>query len=426
MEIEPNRGSRRDVSCNGADPAAASARRAARAPVETASGSAPTRVLFVKDRLHETGGTLYYLEMLPRLDPNRITPLLCAFAPRHPVASRFEAAGIAPTFFGRRRWDPRCLIDLVRFARSSGADLLHLEGYTSFPFGRAGARALGLPSVLHFQCMLPMPRTRSFLNRHLTSPKWSAIAASKAVRQWAIEELGILPDRVKVLYNAVDVDRFASPSAAARARIRKEFAPADKVPVIGLVGRLDVAQKGQDLMIRAMPAVRAARPDAVLLLVGDGPDRARCETLVRQLGLDEAVRFAGHRSDVAEILGAVDMVVVPSVCEDASPLVALEASAAGRPVVAFESGGVPELILHDQTGIIVPKGRIDALGEAVLRLLQDPDLARQLADGGRRHASQFGMPQHVRRLMDFCDAALDEHRRRAWRPFRLLRKRPTC
>jgi glycosyltransferase involved in cell wall biosynthesis len=415
MEIDPGHGSRRDASCNGADPTAAAAPLASPAPIETASRSAPIRVLFVKDRLHESGGTLYYLEMLPRLDPNRITPLLCAFAPRHPIASRFEAVGIAPTFFGRRRWDPRCLIDLIRFARSSGADLLHLEGYTSFPFGRAAARALGLPSVLHFHCMLPMPRTRWFLNRHLTSPRWSAIAVSKAVRQWAIKELGILPDRVTVLYNAVDVDRFASPSPSARARIRDEFALADQVPMIGLIGRLDVTQKGQDVMIRAMSGVRARRRDAVLLLVGDGPDRARCETLVHQLNLDEAVRFAGHRADIADILAAVDVVVMPSVCEDASPLVALEASAAGRPVVAFESGGVPELILHDQTGIIVARGDIAGLSEATLRLLDDPDLARSLGEGGRRQASQFGLSQHVSKLMDlFCDEVLGEQRRMEW------------
>jgi glycosyltransferase involved in cell wall biosynthesis len=389
---------------------AASAHPAPRAPTQCKSRGAPIRVLFVKDRLHETGGTLYYLEMLPRLDPTRVTPLLCVFAPRHPIASRFEAAGIRPTFFGRVRWDPRCLIDLVRFARSCDADLLHLEGCSSFPFGRLGARALGLPSALHFHCMLSMPWTRAFLNRHLKSPRWAAIAVSEAVRRWAIQELGIAPDRVRVLYNAVDVERFASPRPAARASVRDEFGIGGDVPVIGLIGRLDVAQKGHDMMIRAMSAVRVRRSDAVLLLVGDGPDRVRCEALVHELGLDEAARFAGHRADIADILAAVDVVVMPSVCEDASPLVALEASAAGRPVVAFESGGLPELILHDRTGLIVPKGDMAGLSEATLRLLDEPHLASRLGEAGARRAYRFDLSQHASALMAFCEGALDEHR----------------
>jgi glycosyltransferase involved in cell wall biosynthesis len=335
--------------------------------------------------------------------------LLCAFAPPHPIASRFEAVGIKPTFFGRRKWDPRCLFDLVRLARSCNADLLHLEGRTSFPFGRLGVRAARLPSTLHFHCMLPLPRIRSFLNRQLISSRWTAIAVSDAVRKWAMQDLRIAPDRIRVLYNAVDVDRFASPHPAARVRVRGEFALGDDTPVIGLIGRLDVVQKGQDVMIRAMSMVRARRRDAMLLLVGDGPDRARCAALVHHLGLDEAVRFAGHRSDIADILGAVDVVAMPSVCEDALPLVALEASAAGRPIVAFESGGVPEIVLHDQTGIIIGKGDMVGLSEAIVKLLELPDLAKRMGEGARRHVSQFGLSQHVSELMDLFETVLEEN-----------------
>jgi glycosyltransferase involved in cell wall biosynthesis len=394
---------------NGAGPASSTLSRMRQSPIEAARGSGPIRVLFVKDRLHETGGTLYYLEMLPRLDPARVSPLLCAFAPWHPIASRFEAAGITPTFFGRSKRDLRCLSDLVRFARLCKADLLHLEGVTSFPFGRLGVHAVDLPAVLHFHCMLPMPWAESFLNRWLMSSQWTGIAVSEAVRRWSIRELDISPDRIAVLYSGHDLDRFASPSPAARDHVRDEFALAPHAPVVGLVGRLDVAQKGQDAMIRAMSMLRARCPDAVLLLVGDGPDRTRCEALVHHLGLEEAVRFAGHRHDVADVLAAVDVAVVPSTCEEAFGFVALEASAAGRPVVTFESGGLPEAVLHDQTGIVVPKGDIAGLSEAVARLLNDPELAKRLGEGGQRHAARFSLPAHVDEMMAFYEAVLHEH-----------------
>jgi glycosyltransferase involved in cell wall biosynthesis len=401
-------------------------RRTARHVPAPTPAPTPIRVLFVKDRLHETGGTLYYLQMLPRLDPARVTALLCAFAPPHPIASRFEAVGIKPTFFGRRKWDPRCLFDLVRLARSCNADLLHLEGRTSFLFGRLGVRAARLPSALHFHCMLPLPRIRSYLNRQLISSRWTAIAVSDAARKWAMQDLRIAPERIRVLYNAVDVDRFASPHPAARVRVRGEFALGDDTPVIGLIGRLDVAQKGQDVMIRAMSAVRTHRPDAVLLLVGDGPDRARCEALVEQFKLDRAVRFAGHRRDIADILAALDVAVVPSVCDEGLPFVAIEATAAGRPVVASNSGGLPEIVLHDQTGIIVSKGDVGGLAAAVTRVLDDPGLAVRLGEGGRRHASRFSLARHVDELMDMYEAVLDEHRRSKGRSSRPFREKPTC
>jgi glycosyltransferase involved in cell wall biosynthesis len=417
---------RNSPSRNGARPASSTLSRMPHLPMEGARGSGPIRVLFVKDRLHDTGGTLYYLEMLPRLDPARVAPLLCAFAPRHPIASRFEATGITPTFFGRTKWDPRCLSDLVRFARLCKADLLHLEGVTSFPFGRLGAHALGLPAVLHFHCMLSMPRARAFLNRRLLSSRWTGIAVSEAVRRWSIREFDIPPERIAVLYNGHDVDRFASPSPAARDRIRNEFALARHVPVVGLVGRLDVAQKGQDVMIRAMSMLRARCRDAVLLLVGDGPDRTRCEALVHHLGVDEAVRFAGHRHDIADILAAVDVAVVPSTCEEAFGFVALEAAAAGRPVVAFESGGVPEVVLHDQTGIVVPKGDTAGLSEAVARLLNDPELAKRLGGKGQRYAARFSLPAHVGEMMDFYEAVLHEHHRSRDTRSGTWRENPSC
>jgi glycosyltransferase involved in cell wall biosynthesis len=229
-----------------------------------------------------------------------------------------------------------------------------------------------------------------------------------------------------VFHNGHDIDRYASPSANARSRIRREFALADDRALVGVVGRLHIAQKGQDVMIRALPALQERCPGVALLLVGDGPDRARCEALVSQLGLVHAVRFCGRRDDIPDLLAAVDVVAVPSICEEALPLVALEACAAGRPVVAFESGGLPEVVLHRETGIIVPKGDVGRLSEAIATLLEDPELASGLGEAGRRHAARFGLSRHVSELTDFYDAVLEEHRQSKYRSSGAWREKPTC
>ena len=158
-----------------------------------------------------------------------------------------------------------------------------------------------------------------------------------------------------MLYNGHDFERFAFPPADARERVRRELGLAPELPVIGVIGRLDLDQKGQDVMIRALPEVRERHPDARLLVVGDGPDLGRCQALAAACGLTREVVFAGPREDIEAVLAAVDVVVVPSTCEEGFPLVALEALAAGRPVVASESGGVVEAVRHKETGLVVPR-----------------------------------------------------------------------
>jgi glycosyltransferase involved in cell wall biosynthesis len=417
---------RREALSGGTRPGFATPNQTPCMPIKAARGSAPVRILFAKDRLHETGGTLYYLHVLPRLDPARVTPLLCAFASRHPIAERFEAVGIKPRFFGRTKWDPRSVRDVLQFACGHHVDLVHLDGATSFPFGRLGARLTGLPTIAHFHSMLELPPVRALLNRQPMLSASRSIAVSAAVRQWAIAALAIAPERIEVFHNGHDIDRYASPSADAHSRIRREFALADNLPLVGVVGRLDVAQKGQDVMIRALPALQERCPGVALLLVGDGPDRGRCEALVDQLGLVDAVRFSGHRNDVPDLLAAVDIVAVPSACDEGLPLVAIEASAAGRPIVAFDGGGLPEVVVHGETGIIVPKGDVGRLSEAIASLLEDPELARRLGEAGRRHAARFGLSRHVSELTDFYEAVLDEHRQSKYRSSGGWREKSTC
>ena len=183
------------------------------------------------------------------------------------------------------------------------------------------------------------------------------------------------------------------------------------MPLIGVVGRLDIAQKGQDVMIRTLPALRERCPGVALLLVGDGPDRAISEALASRLGLADAVRVVGHREDIPDVLAAVDVVAIPSACDEGLPLVAIEASAAARPIVAFDSGGLPEVVVHEDNGLIVPKGDTAGLAAAIPQIIADPDLAKRMGDSGRRHARRFTLSRHIEKLTAFYEEVLVAHRR---------------
>ncbi|MGH6905079.1 MAG: glycosyltransferase, partial [Geminicoccaceae bacterium] len=184
------------------------------------TGSAPIKVLVIRDHLAPAGGTTYLLETLPQFDPARVRPALCVLQPRCPVACAFEAAGIRPVFLPRRTRDPRGLLDLWRLVRAERPDLLFLSGPKSNLRGRLVARWSRVPAILRFNYMLPEAPGVALLQRRLAASTAAAVAVSNAVQQWASRQYGLPPQRIRVIYEGRNVDRFAAPAPAARSRIR--------------------------------------------------------------------------------------------------------------------------------------------------------------------------------------------------------------
>jgi len=164
--------------------------------------------------------------------------------------------------------------------------------------------------------------------------------------------------------------------------------------------------KGLDRLIAALPAIRQRHPDAILLLVGDGPERPALETMAANLGLSRYVRFAGVRHDVPRLLTAAAVFVLPSLTE-ALPTALAEAMAAGVPVIGSAVGGIPEMIQDGVTGILVPPGDVDALAAAVADVLDQPARVGELVRAARRLVeTRFDAAANVARLhreyLDVC------------------------
>ena len=284
-------------------------------------------------------------------------------------------------------------------------DILHLSGMKGALVSAGAARLTDRPAILHLHDMRRLkPGLRT--PQRLASRRMSrTIVVSEPVRQFAMQEYGVPPERIEILPNGVRLDLFATASPEARGRVRRELGLDDATPVIGATGRL-CPEKGHACLIRALPMVRTRCPDAVLLIVGNGPTRAECESLVRRLALDGAVRFLGHREDIPDILAAIDVVAVPSIWEEPFGHSALEAIAAGRPVVAFLSEGLRQIVLDGSTGLLVPRGDTDRLAMSLSEVLTNVDLARKLGEGGRRHAQTFSIEQHARRLEQLYASAI--------------------
>ena len=210
------------------------------------------------------------------------------------------------------------------------------------------------------------------------------------------------PERVEVLYNGVDTTALDPALHTRRGEARRALGVAEGGLLMTAVGRL-TAVKNYPLLLRAAAGAFRAFPKATLAVVGEGEERASLETLARDLGISDRVRFTGFRQDVADILHASDLFVHTSLMEGC-PNAVLEAMAAGKPVVATEVGGVPELVMQGETGFLVPSGDEATLSQALRGALGDPEARRRMGEAGRRRARQvFDRGAQVVRLETHLD-----------------------
>jgi glycosyltransferase involved in cell wall biosynthesis len=160
----------------------------------------------------------------------------------------------------------------------------------------------------------------------------------------------------------------------------------DDVPVIGAIGRM-VWQKGFEYFIKAIPAITKEFPEARVLIVGDGPLRERLEELGERLRVQGNLIFAGFRSDVKEILSAIDILVIPSLLEG-FPMVSLEAMAMAKPIIGTNIDGITEQITNGENGVLVPPRDPSALAKATIGLLRNRETALRMGVAARKKAEQ--------------------------------------
>jgi glycosyltransferase involved in cell wall biosynthesis len=212
------------------------------------------------------------------------------------------------------------------------------------------------------------------------------IAASGAIRDILVDD-GVATSQVAVVHDGIDVARVQRlPALDAHV----EFWLPHGVPLLVNVGAL-VGHKGQTHLLDAMPLVMREVPDAHLVILGEGELRAPLERQVKELHLERAVRMPGFRDDVLSLMKSADLFVMSSVTEGLGSAV-LDAMAMGLAVVGTRAGGIPEVVVHGETGLLVPPGEPKPLAAAIVRLLKDPLLRAQYGHAGRaRVEAQFGV-----------------------------------
>jgi glycosyltransferase involved in cell wall biosynthesis len=379
----------------------------------TGSG-ARIRVLRIIARLNVGGPAIHATLLTERLDPARYEPLLVSGTESPGEGSFLELQGrslsamrripaLGPEIHGVR--DLAVLEELIRLIRDVKPHIVHTHTAKAGALGRLAAWWCGVPVVVHtyhghvFDGYFSRAKTRVFVavERWLARRTHCLVAVSDRVRTEVLARgIGSL-DRFVVVPLGLDLDRFAI-GERRRGELRRELGLDPAAPLIGIVARL-VPIKAHEVFLAMAAQVAASRPDARVLVIGDGERRAELESLVSRLGLGDRTHFLGWRADLDRLYADLDAVVLTS-RNEGSPVALIEAMAAARPVVSTRVGGVPDLITDGETGLLAPVDDVPAIAAAVLRVLDDRGLADRLGRAGRaRVLSDFSSE----RLLDDVD-----------------------
>lgn len=288
--------------------------------------------------------------------------------------------------------DAWAVFQLSRVLRRERVSILHAHSAKAGLVGRLAAVCARTPVVFFtvhnsiFYAEWPEYKKGFFAlaEKVLARRTYRIITVSEALRQELIAREGLKPGQVVTVYNGINPEEFQV--AESREALRRRLGLPAEAPLVGIVTRL-APQKGLRYLIEAA-ALFPPEERLVFVVVGDGPLRAELQELAEKSGVGSHFVFTGVRRDVPLILGALDLLVLPSVTEGLG-LILLEAMAASLPVVATAVGGVPEVVLDGETGVLVPPRDPAALAGAIAGLLRAPERARRLGAAGRERVARL-------------------------------------
>ncbi|HZT44238.1 MAG TPA: glycosyltransferase [Chthonomonadaceae bacterium] len=418
------------------------------------------RVLYVDHTAEMGGGELALLHLLRHLDRTRYQPVVVLFS-EGPLVEEMRAAGVEAHVLPldprivRTRKDSLGLGSLARlrdaartalyvgrlarFIRAQRIALVHTNSLKADVIGGLAARLARTPLLFHVrdriaEDYLPGPAARAFRWLCRTLPDYVVANSDATLRSLCLPA----KERAATVYSGIEIreqgnagtgDPGGSPAGstvtrddgnwegtrgkpapealAAGTGLSRTFGapgPQPRVPSIGLIGRIS-PWKGQHIFLQAAAQVRERVPEARFLIVGSAlfgeEDYERqVRVLTADLGLEECVEFTGFRKDVAALIQTMDILVHASTTGEPFGKVVVEGMAAGKPVVATNGGGIPEIVEDGVTGLLVPMGDAESMAEAICRLLAHPETARAMGRQGHERARARFTIQHTTRQME--------------------------
>ena len=364
------------------------------------------KVLQLIPTLDRSGAEKQMVLLAQGLPRDRFQVEVAALTRLGPLEADLKESGIPVTAINKRhKVDPLALGRLSRFLRAKRFDVVHTWIYAADTYGRVAAHRARVPVVVTAEMAVDLWKGRSerLVDRFLAGWTDRIVGNSQAVSDFYRDTIGIPATKLAVIPSGIANDE--PPPDVDPAAVRRELGLPPDCPLALFVGRL-AEQKGVADLLNALDILQQVRPDVRTLIVGDGPLRDRLEARARAYQLVEPPRvlFLGHRNDVPRLLASSDLLVLPSLYEG-MPNVVLEAMRFRKPVVATAAPGTTEVVVHNETGLLVPLRKPPALARAIRQIVDDPDLAARLGAAGRvRVEAEFGVDRMIARFADLYES----------------------
>ena len=326
------------------------------------------------------------LSLLKAYDKDLMNPTVCCFKAKGEIGRQMEKSGIEVVDFRierHYRFSPGIIRRLYTLMKERNIHVVRAHKYSASLYGRIAAQLARVPVVItsvHGNYRKDLRFERKIANKILSRVTDRIVAMSESIRTDIIKYDNTAPEKVLVIRNGVDTVLFSP--LVTTGGLRQELALRTNETVIGFIGRL-VPAKGLQHLIGAFESVRAEIGQVKLLIVGSGQLMEPLKMMAHEKGLSNDIMFLGERTDIPQLLGVMDIFVMPSIAEGL-PNALLEAMAAARPVIVTCAGGMGEIIQDGVNGLVVPVGDAASLSGGLRKLVMDRSFARALGAAARQ------------------------------------------
>lgn len=368
------------------------------------------RILYIHHTFRDQSYNLLLLNFARRINRKKYKIIVCCLREGGPYEKKFRDNGFeVKNFRMKTLFDFWVIFKLIKFIKVNKIDIVSTALFPADVYGRISAKLAGVPVILstrhRFEDSKQEKNYRlfSWLDTLTMSFATNIIAVSEAVRNYVIRWHRINPTKVVTLYNGIDIEKYKS-NKNGDCFLNKFNLDKNRL-TIGFIGRL-VEVKGLGYLLDAAAEIIKEKKGVQFLIVGDGPLKGMLQKKASDLGINKHIIFTGYQQNVHEILGVIDILVISSLSE-ALPTVILEAMASGKPVIATNVGGISELVVNGENGILVPPRDIRALVEAIAELSESSDKRRIMGENGRQIVTkQFSIEKMIRDYEEFYDSCL--------------------
>jgi len=348
------------------------------------------KLLFVIDNLEFGGGERVFTQLINGLSSEQYEIYLAS----NPGGDLYQSlinkdVCCIPLDFSKRV-NPSLIFKLMKIIRDKKIDIVHGQGARAEFYARIATRFTRSSKYVSTIAMpvegydVGLLRKSIYFVLDRTTDKYvdRFIVVSDVLKNTLITMRRMPPEKITKIYNGIEIDHYDPKTTASRVKIRDIFGVNKDNILLGALGRM-VWQKGFEFLIRTIQDVSKTHREIKVIIVGAGLLKKELENLCRQLKVEDKTIFAGFRSDIKEILSAVDIVVIPSLLEG-FPMLTLEAMAMEKPIVATRIDGITEQITDGVEGILVQPGEPIALAAAINKVIENKEFARSLGLAARK------------------------------------------